>query len=43
MLRVQEAVMRLVELARLDEAEGIVLLCTSTRTFGDCSSSTKIT
>ena len=43
MLRVQEAVMRPVELARLDEAEGIVFLCTSTRTFEDCSSSTKIT
>lgn len=43
MLRVQEAVMGLVELARLDEAERKVFLCTSARTFGDCSSSTKVT
>ena len=33
MLRVKEAVMGLVELARLDEAEGIVFLCTGSRTF----------
>ena len=43
MLRVQEAVMGLVELARLDEAEGVVFLCTSAHTFGDCSGSTKVT
>ena len=42
MLRVEEAVMGLVDLARLDEAEGVVFLCTSARTFRDCGSSAKV-